>query len=621
MYYVLYIIHMRGGSPPQQPHVHMVNGRLVILHRMHFKEMFELFTTAPGSVPHINDWDVSGLEDMSYLFYDNEHFNEPLDKWDVSNVTNMNHMFADCPMFNQSLNHWNTSRVVDMSGMFETCLEFNQPLDTWNVRHVTNMSEMFSKCTSFNQSLNNWNVGNVVYMTMMFESCIQFNQPLNNWNVRHVEIMAEMFSGCVQFNQPLNKWDVNWVYDFRMMFLNCATFNQPLNEWNMDVDVSTSGNVTNMFKGSAMAFENIPNVMRDNNTEADIAYYIMDDPYAVDILPPEPGRIALLAAPDSSSAASAAAASLSSMPMRRSSARLAARRTGSTAAAVAAPEKKAEKTVHPRIDLFVASHGGEVYDAPLPPNYLDGTVTMFNCGGDCGSRTYISNSFVTGCKHKLADLIVHQNNPNTFDVMEKFRASQKAPYKAFASAVRSSDEPPIADDDAQCKIYHPQTDKMYHLSIDFLEKSEISIIQMRDIPRDSALWALTGMNVYDDAVLDYIQKHSHDPETIQAINFLRQRIPEYPVVFLNEIILICRTLGFEYINIYDLSCRVCDDIPPERLEELNRIEKDVTKRKAARLGGRHTRGIKRHRQSRRRSRSRKTAATSQRRRRTMHART
>ena len=41
----------------------------------------------------INDWNVSAITDMSYLFENKKEFNENISDWDVSNVTNMECMF------------------------------------------------------------------------------------------------------------------------------------------------------------------------------------------------------------------------------------------------------------------------------------------------------------------------------------------------------------------------------------------------------------------------------------------------------------------------------------------------------------------------------------------------
>ena len=55
-------------------------------------------------------------------------------------------MFKFAKSFNQPLNNWNVSNVTTMGFMFYMAESFNQPLNNWNVSNVTNMSNMFENC-------------------------------------------------------------------------------------------------------------------------------------------------------------------------------------------------------------------------------------------------------------------------------------------------------------------------------------------------------------------------------------------------------------------------------------------------------------------------------------------
>ena len=88
-------------------------------------------------------------------------------------------MFAGANSFNQPLNNWNVSNVTNMNYMFENATSFNQPLNKWNVSNVTDMWCMFWGAESFNQPLNNWNVSNVTDTEGMFQDASSFNQPLH----------------------------------------------------------------------------------------------------------------------------------------------------------------------------------------------------------------------------------------------------------------------------------------------------------------------------------------------------------------------------------------------------------------------------------------------------------
>ena len=222
---------------------------------------------ALSAVPGINNWDVSSVTNMKYLFSGADLFNSPLDNWDVSNVTAMNGMFYETEFnqpignwkvgnvtdmsgmfgfaiyFNQPIGSWDVSKVVSMYAMFQLARSFNQPLNDWDVSQVTEMSEMFNGAYMFNQPLDKWEVGNVARMRSMFESTFAFNQPIGSWNVGNVSDMHSMFRQAGGFNQPLDTWDVGNVEDMQSMFHNAVAFNQPLNSW----DVSKVTNMTYLF--------------------------------------------------------------------------------------------------------------------------------------------------------------------------------------------------------------------------------------------------------------------------------------------------------------------------------------------------------------------------------------
>ena len=108
----------------------------------------------------IENWDVSNVEDMRFMFCGAKNFNQPLNNWDVSNVRNMDFMFHSAHTFNQPLNNWDVSNVEDMAGMFFEAKNFNQPLDNWDVSNVEDMSGMFRVAGKFNQPLDNWDLSN-----------------------------------------------------------------------------------------------------------------------------------------------------------------------------------------------------------------------------------------------------------------------------------------------------------------------------------------------------------------------------------------------------------------------------------------------------------------------------
>ena len=197
--------------------------------------------------------DLSGVTDMSYMFFGASSFNGDLSSWDVSKVTNMESMFRSAFSFNQPLNDWDVSAVTDMSSMFDSATAFDGDLSSWDVSAVTNMNRMFHTASSFNQTISSWDVSAVTDMLRMFYEASDFNQPLNDWDVSSVSEMGSMFYQAADFNQPLNAWDVSSVTDMSDMFNFATSFNQPLNSW----DVSKVTGMFGMFS-SASSFNQTP---------------------------------------------------------------------------------------------------------------------------------------------------------------------------------------------------------------------------------------------------------------------------------------------------------------------------------------------------------------------------
>ena len=164
------------------------------------------------SVNKINEWDLSGISDISGMFNSATSFNQDISSWDVSNVTNMLGLFGRAISFNQNIGNWNTSNVVDMRSVFFEALSFNQDISGWDVSNVTNMGLMFQSAQSFNQDISGWDVSKVTNMERMFFGAISFNQDISGWDVSNVTNMTRMLLDANSFAQDLSSWNVNIEY-------------------------------------------------------------------------------------------------------------------------------------------------------------------------------------------------------------------------------------------------------------------------------------------------------------------------------------------------------------------------------------------------------------------------
>ncbi|WP_420401694.1 BspA family leucine-rich repeat surface protein [Flagellimonas sp.] len=179
--------------------------------------------------------------------------NESFNNWDVSNVIVMEFMFYGASSFNQDIGNWNMASARDVSSMFEFASSFNQNLNGWDVSNVVDMSFMFNGATSFNEELNQWNVGNVQSMKAMFQDAVAFDKDLNNWDVSNVVDMSFMFSEATSFNGNVGEWQVDKVQDMRLMFSYARLFNQYIGEWNVENAV----NMSSMFSGASLFNQDI----------------------------------------------------------------------------------------------------------------------------------------------------------------------------------------------------------------------------------------------------------------------------------------------------------------------------------------------------------------------------
>lgn len=124
----------------------------------------------------IEDWDVSLVDDFSYIFYG----------------------LAD---FNENIGGWDTSRVQRMDGTFWGANQFNRQL-FWDSSHCTSMKYLFCHAHNYNQQVVDLDTHLVVSMECMFGQAHALKQAVD-FDTNHVQSMDRMFWGATSFNHPV----------------------------------------------------------------------------------------------------------------------------------------------------------------------------------------------------------------------------------------------------------------------------------------------------------------------------------------------------------------------------------------------------------------------------------
>ena len=70
-----------------------------------------------------------------------------LENWNVSNVKTMEFMFVGCEKFDGDLSGWDVSNVKYMNSMFYACINFTgKGLENWKLNKYANIDYIFNGC-------------------------------------------------------------------------------------------------------------------------------------------------------------------------------------------------------------------------------------------------------------------------------------------------------------------------------------------------------------------------------------------------------------------------------------------------------------------------------------------
>ena len=200
--------------------------------------LFSDFTSLDSFEFHDNFY-MSNVNDMSYMFAQSSLINLILDGFNASNVTNMEFMFYDCKSLNFAviarLSLWSRKSV---SHMFHGCSLLEQAIfyqasdEKCNVRNITDMSYMFYGCSSLeNTQLAKFDTSEVTDMSYMFYGCKKLNMIPNikkvdfsNFDTSKVTNMSYMFYNCSSFiDLDLSYFDTSNVTNMTNMIYGCTS--------------------------------------------------------------------------------------------------------------------------------------------------------------------------------------------------------------------------------------------------------------------------------------------------------------------------------------------------------------------------------------------------------------
>eukprot|EP00554_Chaetoceros_debilis_P001558 CAMPEP_0194095246 /NCGR_PEP_ID=MMETSP0149-20130528/56729_1 /TAXON_ID=122233 /ORGANISM="Chaetoceros debilis, Strain MM31A-1" /LENGTH=295 /DNA_ID=CAMNT_0038781187 /DNA_START=134 /DNA_END=1021 /DNA_ORIENTATION=- len=109
--------------------------------------------------------------------FDDESTYGSIENWDVSRITNMYFLFSGKTSCNPNIGSWDVSKVTNFQSMFNNARAFNKDISNWDVSSGTNFIYMFAYANAFNQDISNWDVSSGTTFEGMFDYAYAFNQP------------------------------------------------------------------------------------------------------------------------------------------------------------------------------------------------------------------------------------------------------------------------------------------------------------------------------------------------------------------------------------------------------------------------------------------------------------
>lgn len=214
-----------NGHTADATHEYATSGIYTVTIAGDFPRIFFNNTGDRNKIRSVQQWGKNPWTSMESAFYGCENFDvTATDVPNLSNVKSLKNIFRDCYTMvgTPDFNDWDVSNITTMRFVFGACRVFNQDVSSWNVSNVTDMWATFAGCWEFNQDISSWNVGNVQQAGYMFANARKFNQDIGNWDVSNLAGAFQMFNNAHDFDQDLGKWDVSNLNNATAMFNNMA---------------------------------------------------------------------------------------------------------------------------------------------------------------------------------------------------------------------------------------------------------------------------------------------------------------------------------------------------------------------------------------------------------------
>lgn len=241
-----------------------------------------------------------------------------------------------------------------------------------------------------------------------------------------------------------------------------------------------------------------------------------------------------------------------------------------------------------KITLFISAHGLELptfvnnkfvkHDFSIPND----NITIFNVAGKFGRSSFGSyesiNKFRSNLSFSLSInsmfLKTQTNTTTNLDFMKHIQNTYKPIYKDLIIERKNNERIKevilSVKNGEHCKIYNPVCNKLYIMEPQTLMGHILHKIIGEKLFRIGMIGYLDPLlndknfynkNIYDKSILDLCKTHEEYTKIsdIESRFYCNKFSLKYLLleksITLDEIITICKILGFTHVDIYDYSCR------------------------------------------------------------------